>query len=40
MKTITDRAVKFLLKDADATASTLIFLFYHYGSNRLKYSTG
>ena len=39
MKTISDKDVKFLLKDSRATGSTLIYLIYRYGSTRFKYST-
>ncbi len=40
MKTISDRDIKFLLKDARATSPTLVYLIYRYGSTRFKYSTG
>jgi len=40
MKTVSDRDIKFLLKDARATGSTLVYLVYRYGSTRFKYSTG
>ena len=39
MKTISDKDVKFLLKDSRATGSTLVYLVYRYGSTRFKYST-
>jgi integrase len=40
MKTVADRDIKFLLKDARATGATLIYLVYRYGTTRFKYSTG
>lgn len=40
MKTISDKDVKFLLKESRSTSSTLIYLVYRYGSTRFKYSTG
>lgn len=40
MKTITDRAVKFLLKEARVTGPTLILLFYRYETKRFVTSTG
>jgi integrase len=40
MKTITDKAVKFLLKDATSERATLISLFFRYDSKRFVTSTG
>ena len=40
MRTVSDRDVKFLLKEARATSATLVYLIYRYGSTRFKYSTG
>ncbi|WP_317171505.1 hypothetical protein [Spirosoma profusum] len=40
MKTITDRDIKFLLKDPKSERSTLINLVYRYHNNRLHISTG
>lgn len=40
MKTIADRNVKFLLKDAKADRPTLISLVYRYNNQRFVYSTG
>ena len=40
MKTIQDKDVKFLLKDARADRPTLISLFYRYANTRFVYSTG
>ena len=39
MKTITDKAVKFLLKDSQADRPTLIYLVFRYDSGRFKTST-
>ncbi|ADB41836.1 site-specific integrase [Spirosoma linguale] len=40
MKTIADKDIKFLLKDARADRPTLISLFYRYANQRFVYSTG
>lgn len=39
MKTVSERDVKFLLKDVQATGPTLIYLVYRYNGGRFKYST-
>lgn len=40
MKTITEKGVKFLLKDARSTEPTLIYLVFRYNNGRFKASTG
>jgi len=40
MKTPSTEDVKFLLKDARATGSTLVYLVYRFNNSRFKYSTG
>ncbi|RAJ95425.1 site-specific recombinase XerD [Larkinella arboricola] len=40
MKTITDKGVKFLLKDARSDRPTLIYLVFRYDNGRFKTSTG
>jgi len=40
MKTITDKAVKFLLKDTASDRATLIYLMFRYENKRFVTSTG